>query len=102
MVKLLWRLREQALAVMARALFIRAGKSQNWRVVPFGNAGSQGVSAQEGAASQPLVSCASLSRLCARELCARVSGRRMGLVLPARRAWAFDGRRRRKPVAAQS
>lgn len=48
MVNLLWRLREQALAVMARARFIRAGKRQNWRVVPFGNAGSQGALPKRG------------------------------------------------------
>lgn len=57
MVKLLWRLREQALAVKARARFIRAGKRQNWRVVPFENAGSQGCSAQEGAASAAALLC---------------------------------------------
>ncbi len=34
--KLLWRLREQALAVKARARFIRAGKRHNWRVVLLG------------------------------------------------------------------
>ena len=87
MVKLLWRLREQALAVKARARFIRAGKRQNWRAVIFGDVCSQGCSAQEGAAFAAALLChVQVQTGCgAPELFARISGRRIELLRPARR-----------------
>ena len=82
MVKLLWRLREQALAVKARARFIRAGKRHNWRVVLLGMYVLKGALPKRGLHRQQPSCVMCKFEQVARVDCARISGRRRGLVLP--------------------
>lgn len=83
MVKLLWRLREQALAVKARARFIRAGKRHTGVSYLLGMYVLKGALPKRGLhRQQPSCVMCKFEQVVRACVCACVSGRRRGLVLP--------------------